>query len=80
MLRLSPPLVISQEQVGLVLNGLADLCEQIERRAGATLMRGMGWTDADAVEAETASASSLPPPAPRAAGRAVPSAGGAGRS
>ena len=63
VLRLSPPLVISQEQVGLVLNGLADLCEQVERRAGAALMRGMGWTRGGvATDGECVV---LLPPAPR---------------
>ena len=64
VLRLSPPLVITHEQVGLALDGLADLCEQIERSAGATLMRGMGWTErARRGDGECVV---LPPPAPRA--------------
>ena len=63
VLRIAPPLVITHEQVGLVLNGLAALCEQIHHRAGATLMRGMGWTRRRGQEDRECVV--LPPPAPR---------------
>jgi hypothetical protein len=63
VLRLSPPLVISREQVDLVLNGLGDLCAQIERGAAAALLRGMGWTNGHG-EGDGGCVA-LPAPAPR---------------
>jgi acetylornithine/succinyldiaminopimelate/putrescine aminotransferase/predicted amino acid dehydrogenase len=42
VLRVAPPLVITDEELDLVLDGLESLCAQLERNPAETIVRGVG--------------------------------------
>jgi acetylornithine/succinyldiaminopimelate/putrescine aminotransferase/predicted amino acid dehydrogenase len=71
VLRIAPPLVISDEQIDLILDGLESLCAQLARNPSETIARGLGWLNAGRPrpEAEPAPAPMLPPAAPPARSR-----------
>jgi acetylornithine/succinyldiaminopimelate/putrescine aminotransferase/predicted amino acid dehydrogenase len=66
VLRVAPPLVVSDEQVDLVLDGLESLCAQLARNPAETVVRALGW-ERPAVAA--AAPVPPPPPLPRTPGR-----------
>ena len=43
VLRIAPPLVVSEEQIDLILDGLESLCAQLARNPAETVVRALGW-------------------------------------
>jgi predicted amino acid dehydrogenase len=66
VLRVAPPLVVSDEQIDLILDGLESLCAQLARNPSETLVRALGW---DRAEAATPVPVPPPPPLARTPGR-----------
>ena len=67
VLRIAPPLVFDRAQADAVVEGLGGLLAQLRERAGATLLRGMGWTASEAAEgAVRGECVALPQAAPHA--------------
>jgi acetylornithine/succinyldiaminopimelate/putrescine aminotransferase/predicted amino acid dehydrogenase len=66
VLRVAPPLVVSEEQVDLILDGLESLCAQLSRNPAETTVRALGW---DRPATVTAAPVPPPPALPRTPGR-----------
>jgi acetylornithine/succinyldiaminopimelate/putrescine aminotransferase/predicted amino acid dehydrogenase len=59
VLRVAPPLVVSDEQIDLILDGLESLCAQLGRNPAETVVRALGWE-----RPAPPVAAPVPPPAP----------------
>src|SRR5262249_41060135 len=73
VLRLAPPLVVSDAEIARALAALDDVCALLERGAAATMLRTLGWLDARPAESRRARRDddhervALPPPVRRGA-------------
>jgi acetylornithine/succinyldiaminopimelate/putrescine aminotransferase/predicted amino acid dehydrogenase len=65
VLRIAPPLVVSDEEVDLIVDGVESMCGKLARNPCETIVRSMGWlrTDADA-PAPARTPAPVPPPSP----------------
>jgi acetylornithine/succinyldiaminopimelate/putrescine aminotransferase/predicted amino acid dehydrogenase len=57
VLRLSPPLVIEEQEIARIVEGLEALCARLRRRRSETLLRGMGWLETKGETADEAAPS-----------------------
>jgi predicted amino acid dehydrogenase len=75
VLRLAPPLTISDEELDLVVDGLESLCAQLDRNPAETIVRGIGALEERPRVPADAPPLVLPPPAWAAGAATVPARG-----
>lgn len=63
VLRIAPPLVVSDEQVDLIVDGLESMCGKLSRNPTETIVRQLGWLRGDdPARAATTATAPVPPP------------------
>ena len=82
VLRIAPPLVVSDEEIDLIVDGIESMCGKLARNPCETIVRNLGWlrADQDGRGARRGRApgrrrTPAPMPPPRAAARAAADAG-----
>ena len=61
VLRIAPPLIVSEEEVDLIVDGVESLCGKLARSPSEAIVRGIGWLRTDG---EPAPAPRTPAPVP----------------
>jgi len=65
VLRIAPPLVVSDEEIDLIVDGIESMCGKLARNPCETIVRNMGWLrDPDQHDAGAEARTNRPPPTP----------------
>jgi acetylornithine/succinyldiaminopimelate/putrescine aminotransferase/predicted amino acid dehydrogenase len=65
VLRIAPPLVVSDEEIDLIVDGVESMCGKLARNPCETIVRNMGWLRHDAPDgAAPEGRANRPPPTP----------------
>jgi len=68
VLRIAPPLVVSEEEIDLIVDGVESMCGKLARNPCETIVRSFGWLRADeSARAAARTPAPVPPPSPPSA-------------
>ena len=62
VLRIAPPLVVSDEQIDLIVDGIESMCGKLARNPCETIVRNLGWLRPDPDDAVPGGRAPRPPP------------------
>jgi acetylornithine/succinyldiaminopimelate/putrescine aminotransferase/predicted amino acid dehydrogenase len=69
VLRIAPPLVVSEEEIDLIVDGVESMCGKLARNPCETIVRSFGWLRADEnARAAARTPAPVPPPSPAQSG------------
>ena len=65
VLRIAPPLIVSDEEIDLIVDGIESMCGKLARNPCETIVRSFGWLREDAeARAAARTPAPVPPPSP----------------